>query len=81
MALEDAVVLGELAASADEIEPMLAAFFRRRAPRCRYVQEMSHEAGDLGQITDPKACAERNEAIRRSMSSGRPTDSFLEQPI
>ena len=82
MVLEDAVVLGEMVANCGaSIEAMLQAFYERRAPRCRYVQEQSRIAGDLGQITDPAACAKRNEHIRLSMASGRPSDDYLEQPI
>lgn len=81
MALEDAVVLGEVLTSDQPVAQALEAFYSRRAARCRYVQTNSREAGELGQLTDPQACARRNEQIRRTMASGRPTDLLLEEPI
>jgi 2-polyprenyl-6-methoxyphenol hydroxylase-like FAD-dependent oxidoreductase len=79
MAIEDAVVLGELFGQGLSVDAMLTRFFERRYKRCRYVQETSHFVGDQGQITDPEQCRARNEQIRRSMA--RPSDDVLNDPI
>jgi 2-polyprenyl-6-methoxyphenol hydroxylase-like FAD-dependent oxidoreductase len=46
IAIEDAVVLGELLAATDELEPTLAAFMERRFDRCRLVVENSLQLGE-----------------------------------
>jgi 2-polyprenyl-6-methoxyphenol hydroxylase-like FAD-dependent oxidoreductase len=79
MAIEDAVVLGELVGQGLPVNELLQRFFERRHKRCRYVQETSHFVGDQGQITDPEECRARNEHIRRSMA--RPSDDVLHDPI
>lgn len=43
MAVEDAVVLAELLANEDAPQAKMEAFVARRLPRCRAVQETSHE--------------------------------------
>ncbi|MBN9526129.1 MAG: FAD-dependent monooxygenase [Alphaproteobacteria bacterium] len=83
MAMEDAVVLAELAAAPDFVPAAaLDAFMARRLPRCRFVQETSRRIGDEGQLTDPAACAARNERIR-SAEPGRPRphETFLAEPV
>jgi naringenin degradation protein FdeE len=46
VAIEDAVVLGELLESSDELEPALEAFMGRRWERCRLVVENSLQLGE-----------------------------------
>jgi 2-polyprenyl-6-methoxyphenol hydroxylase-like FAD-dependent oxidoreductase len=84
MAIEDAVVLAELAAmSGGDVETMLAAFERRRYPRCKFVQELSRKLGIDGNLTDAKLCRERNERIRRDFATPkpRPHELTLSEPI
>jgi len=83
MAMEDAVVLAELATAPGFAPgPALEAFMARRLPRCRFVQETSHRIGDEGQLTDPAACAARNERIRNAEPGRpRPHETFLAEAI
>jgi 2-polyprenyl-6-methoxyphenol hydroxylase-like FAD-dependent oxidoreductase len=53
MAIEDAVVLGELAQGADDVEPLFAAFTARRYERCRKILEGSVAIGDLEMAEAP----------------------------
>jgi len=83
MAMEDAVVLAEIATAPDFAPgPGLDAFMARRLPRCRFVQETSHRIGDEGQLTDPAACAARNERIRGAEpGKPRPHEMFLAEAV
>lgn len=83
MAMEDAVVLAEIATDPDFAPgPGLDAFMARRLPRCRFVQETSHRIGDEGQLTDPAACAARNDRIRAAEPGRpRPHETFLAEAI
>ena len=53
MAVEDAVVLAELAAADLPMEERLAQFMTRRYERCRYVQQTSRRTADDQQGSDP----------------------------
>ena len=53
MAVEDAVVLAELAAADLPMEERLAQFMARRYERCRYVQQTSRRTADDQQGSDP----------------------------
>jgi len=53
MAIEDAVVLGELIGTIDEVEPLFEAFTARRYERCRLILEGSVAIGDLEQAEKP----------------------------
>jgi len=84
MAIEDAVVLAELAATSGEtVEEMLTAFEQRRYPRCKFVQELSRKVGIDGNLRDAKLCRERNERIRRDFATSqpRPHELTLSEPI
>lgn len=83
MAMEDAVVLAEIATAPGFVPgPGLDAFMARRLPRCRFVQETSHRIGDEGQLTDPAACAARNERISGAEpGKPRPHEMFLAQAV
>lgn len=84
MAIEDAVVLAEIAAvSGGEVEAMLDAFEKRRYPRCKFVQELSRKVGINGNLADPEMCRERNERIRRDFAvpQARPHELTLSEPI
>lgn len=83
MAIEDAVVLAELAAGGGEIETMLSAFERRRYPRCKFVQELSRKVGIDGNLSDPVQCLARNERIKRDFAvpQPRPHELTLSEPI
>lgn len=83
MAIEDAVVLAELAASETAIDAALAEFQRRRFPRCKFVQDLSRKTGEDVSIDDPELCRARDESIRRLFSNPqpRPHELTLAEPI
>lgn len=83
MAIEDAIVLAEEAAKPVPVDQVLAAWAARRYPRCNFVQNISRETGDEGQIEDEASCRARNEAIRRKFATPqpRPHELVLQQPI
>jgi 2-polyprenyl-6-methoxyphenol hydroxylase-like FAD-dependent oxidoreductase len=87
MAIEDAVLFGEMLADDRErpLEALLSEFQRRREPRCTYVLEGSRAAGELGQIDDPADCAERDAMLRGDRDHGHvqieTKDDFLAQPL
>ncbi|MBS0248898.1 MAG: FAD-dependent monooxygenase [Proteobacteria bacterium] len=83
MAVEDAVVLAELAAAGGDIEAVLNAFEARRYPRCKFVQELSRKIGHDGNLSDPELCRARNERIRRDFATPqpRPHELTLSEPI
>jgi 2-polyprenyl-6-methoxyphenol hydroxylase-like FAD-dependent oxidoreductase len=82
MAIEDAVVLGELAAGGSPVTSVLPAFMRRRYDRCRFVQTTSHKIGELGSLTDPAEVRARNEAFRNIVpGTPREHEERLAQPI
>ena len=53
MAMEDAVVLAELAQSKFSVADMLEAFMQRRYERCLFVQRASRAVADSQQHHDP----------------------------
>ena len=53
MAMEDAVVLAELAEGSDNVADMLEAFMARRYERCLFVQRASRATADSQQHHDP----------------------------
>ena len=83
MAIEDAVVLAELAASPMSVPEMLDAFMRRRYERCKFVQDTSRQVGVDGNLDDPAQCLARNERYRRMFADPqpRPHELRLAQPI
>lgn len=83
MAVEDAVVLAELAAGGHAVADWLPAFMQRRYGRCKFVQDLSREVGLEGNLEDPEECAARNERIRRAFSQPqpRPHELRLAEPI
>jgi 2-polyprenyl-6-methoxyphenol hydroxylase-like FAD-dependent oxidoreductase len=83
MAVEDAVVLAELAAEGGAIPRMLDAFVARRFPRCKFVQELSRQVGEEGNLSDPDQCRARNERITRIFATPqpRPHELTLAEPI
>jgi 2-polyprenyl-6-methoxyphenol hydroxylase-like FAD-dependent oxidoreductase len=83
MAVEDAVVLAELAAGGDAVADWLPAFMQRRYPRCKFVQDLSREVGLEGNLENPEECLQRNERIRRAFSQPqpRPHELRLAEPI
>ena len=83
MAIEDAVVLAELAAEGGAVPKMLDDFVRRRFPRCKFVQDLSRQVGEEGNMSDPDQCRERNERISRIFATPqpRPHELTLAEPI
>lgn len=83
MAIEDAVVLAELAAGGGAVADWLVAFMERRYGRCKFVQDLSREVGAEGNLHDPEQCRLRNERIRRvfSQPQPRPHELRLAEPI
>jgi 2-polyprenyl-6-methoxyphenol hydroxylase-like FAD-dependent oxidoreductase len=83
MAVEDAVVLAELAAQGGAVPQMLDAFVARRFPRCKFVQDLSRQVGEEGNLSDPDECRSRNERIQRIFATPqpRPHELTLAEPI
>ena len=83
MAIEDAVVLAELIAQGEGAETTLAKFMARRYERCKFVQEVSHQIGQDGNIEDPVLCELRNERMRVAFRDPqpRPHERRLAEPI
>lgn len=83
MAVEDAVVLAELAAEGGPVSAMLESFVERRYSRCKFVQDLSRQIGEEGNLTDAAACLERNERISRIYATPqpRPHELKLAEPI
>jgi 2-polyprenyl-6-methoxyphenol hydroxylase-like FAD-dependent oxidoreductase len=83
MAIEDAVVLAELVAQGGPVEPMLAEFMRRRYERCKFVQDVSRQIGQDGNLSDAELCRQRNERMRTAFSNPqpRPHEDRLAEPI
>jgi 2-polyprenyl-6-methoxyphenol hydroxylase-like FAD-dependent oxidoreductase len=66
MAVEDAVVIAELAASDLAMDERMKRFMARRYERCRYVQETSRRAADTQQGAAPEKVLEHQEFLRRN---------------
>ena len=83
MAVEDAVVLAELAATGRPLSEVLGEFMRRRFARCKFVQDTSRQVGVDGNLEDPAACRSRNERYRRLFADPqpRPHELRLAEPI
>jgi 2-polyprenyl-6-methoxyphenol hydroxylase-like FAD-dependent oxidoreductase len=87
MAIEDAVVLGELLAApgalAGGLAEALAAWSDRREPRVRWVQDQSRRIGRVAQWQGRVACALRNALVRCVPDSAneRALARMAEQPI
>ena len=83
MAVEDAVVLAEVASGDASAPDMLDQFMRRRYQRCKFVQETSRQVGIDGNLADPEQCRLRNERYRRIFSDPqpRPHELQLAEPI
>jgi 2-polyprenyl-6-methoxyphenol hydroxylase-like FAD-dependent oxidoreductase len=78
MAMEDAIVLGELAAVGGPVSQLLDTFMKRRYERCRFVQETSRQVGLSGNLEDERACRERNERMRREFADPQPRPHELQ---
>jgi 2-polyprenyl-6-methoxyphenol hydroxylase-like FAD-dependent oxidoreductase len=81
MALEDAVVLAELLAAGMPVERALSALGERRWPRCKLVQDVSHQI----LVTEMSITAETLPAAISRMRAGLPrqsaqVDAILNQP-
>jgi len=83
MAFEDAVVLGEVLGKNMPVSAALDSYYIRRFGRCRYVQDYSRNIGKEGQLSDSKACADRNEALRKRflVPQPRPHEWVLNENI
>ena len=83
MAIEDAVVLAELIARREPVPETLAKFMARRYERCKFVQDVSRQIGDDGNLGDPALCALRNQRMRADFKNPqpRPHEARLAEPI
>lgn len=83
MAIEDAVVLAELIARGEPADATLATFMARRYDRCKFVQDVSRQIGQDGNLEDPVLCAQRNERMRAAFRNPqpRPHEQRLAEPI
>jgi len=83
MAIEDAVVLAELIARGEPAETTLANFMVRRFDRCKFVQDVSRQVGQDGNLEDPALCEQRNERMRLAFQNPqpRPHEERLAEPI
>jgi 2-polyprenyl-6-methoxyphenol hydroxylase-like FAD-dependent oxidoreductase len=83
MAVEDAVVLAEIASGDAAVPDMLDRFMRRRYRRCKLVQDISRQVGIDGNLADPEQCRLRNERYRRNFADPqpRPHELQLAEPI
>jgi 2-polyprenyl-6-methoxyphenol hydroxylase-like FAD-dependent oxidoreductase len=81
MALEDAVVLAELLGTGMPVEHALAALGERRWPRCKLVQDVSHQilAAEMAVTaqTLPAAIGQMRAGLPRQLAE---VDAFLNQP-
>jgi 2-polyprenyl-6-methoxyphenol hydroxylase-like FAD-dependent oxidoreductase len=82
MAVEDAVVLAELTKGDDPLPDVFDAFMKRRYERCRFVQSVTHEIGESGNLLDPEKCRLRNESFRKiAPGTPRAHELRLAEPI
>ena len=72
MAVEDAVVLAELVAGGGSMAEVCARFMDRRYDRCRFVQDVSRQIGEDGNLDDPLLCEKRNERMRQAFRDPKP---------
>ncbi|MDM0053842.1 FAD-dependent oxidoreductase [Variovorax sp. J22R115] len=64
MAIQDAVVLGNLLDECLDIDALLQRFGTLRYPMCRFVQEASRKVGEAGAVETSGDCAERDRILR-----------------
>jgi 2-polyprenyl-6-methoxyphenol hydroxylase-like FAD-dependent oxidoreductase len=83
MAVEDAVVLAELATIDKPVAQLLDEFMVRRYERCKFVQDTSRQMGAEGNRDDPDECRARDQRYRSVFrdSKPRPHEHRLAQPI
>ena len=83
MAIEDAVVLAELAEGDQSIPEILESFMQRRYERCKFVQDLSRQVGEDGAETDPEKCADRDRRMKEifAVPKPRPHELTLAEPI
>lgn len=83
MAIEDAIVLAELAAETTPVSELFRRFAKRRYERCKFVQDVSRELGIEGNLEDLEACRRRNERIAAVFATpqSRPHETRLAEPI
>jgi len=83
MAIEDAVVLAELASGGQTIPEIMESFMQRRYQRCKFVQDLSRQVGEDGAESDPEKCAERDRRMKEifAVPKPRPHEMTLAEPI
>jgi 2-polyprenyl-6-methoxyphenol hydroxylase-like FAD-dependent oxidoreductase len=83
MAIEDAAVLAELISMEEPADVTLAHFMARRFDRCKFVQDISRQIGQEGNLQDPALCRLRNERMRVAFRDPqpRPHEKRLAEPI
>jgi 2-polyprenyl-6-methoxyphenol hydroxylase-like FAD-dependent oxidoreductase len=83
MAIEDAVVLAELIARGEPAETTVAEFMVRRYDRCKFVQDVSRQVGEDGNLEDAALCELCNARMRMAFQNPqpRPHEQRLAEPI
>ena len=82
MAVEDAVVLAELAQADFTMEERFARFMQRRLERCRFVQRTSRSMADAEQGSTPAQVLEHQEYLRQNFPTmWRNNELKLAEPI
>jgi len=76
-------VLAELVAQGEGVENTLAKFMARRYERCKFVQDVSRQIGQDGNLADPALCELRNERMRAAFQDPqpRPHERRLAEPL
>ncbi|VVE71908.1 monooxygenase [Pandoraea captiosa] len=77
MALEDAVLLAQMLACNEAVEPTLQAFGEARYPLCKFVQDVSRAVGEAGAQEHAGTSSARRDAMRREAQ--HKVDSFYAQ--
>jgi 2-polyprenyl-6-methoxyphenol hydroxylase-like FAD-dependent oxidoreductase len=77
MAVQDAVVLGQLLSVGVNMPAVLKAFEQRRAPVCQFVQDASRRVGQAGAVEDLAAYQKSIQAMPQTAQAH--VDSFYRE--
>jgi 2-polyprenyl-6-methoxyphenol hydroxylase-like FAD-dependent oxidoreductase len=80
-ALEDALVLAEELAGRDSVEEALSGYGRRRFPRTKFLQDISHSMLMNEVSMEPAIVARRADEMAEAPARFRELDQFLSQPL
>lgn len=79
MAIEDAVVLGDLLDTHGHHTDILTLFGQQRQPVCQFVQDASRRVGEAGAVEDPDSCLKRNQGMKDNAQNQ--VDQFYEKLV